>query len=215
MIISIVLAVHKYNVDIHKELLKTYDYQLNPNKESKNSNSFFDVSLRVGKTVCTIKSVNLLEGREINPLSHVVNFDYPISLKVKNNKLLFSGKITSFELNQIAEIIDNEWSVKESEVFDRNFNESILEVIDKKYGIPLFKIEMQNPTDFKITGALINENQILVASDSNWVIRGFPMPANEIKESCKNLKRYFKYPSNLHLGELANYSTLINYKTYE
>jgi len=204
LILSISSIIYQYYLQKESEKQAAYNSILTPQEQNNKYSDLKKINIKIGRTEYEMENPNLKEGQEIKPLSRILaNFDYPITFKIKNNQLLISALIKNFDSKSAMEIIDNEWIVKENNVFDRNYNESALEIIDDKYNIPIFRMEMLNKNYYKITGVFIDQNQAFIVKDSNWVMLS-DFKESEVVKNCNDMKRFFKYPSKSHLGEVNN-----------
>ncbi len=128
--------------------------------------------------------------------------DYPITIVLKNDNILVTAKVSSLDGKTVAELNNNEWNVNPNNYFDRNYNESALEVIDE-YSIPILQIELMNQNTVRIGGVFYDGKQLIIISEHLKIIGG-TMSNEKILEQCRDLKRIFAYPSNQHLGEKIN-----------
>ncbi len=113
-----------------------------------------------------------------------------------------SVQIKSRQNGIVAELVDNEWKANPEAVFDRNYNRDALEVRDK-YGdvvlqlkVLLDKVQIQ----FKSYGATGEAVAFVKAPSGN----GFLILQNPKDVEEAEIKPMFRYPSELHLGELLN-----------
>lgn len=113
----------------------------------------------------------------------------------------------------ILEMIDNEWQVNRPQfAFDRNYNDSTLEVIDNMGNI-VFQIQISgnkmilNARFVKPDGQLIMSFPVLEPSDRMPGISGIVNyeSGNYKLASQIKFRPYFKYPSALHPNELMEY----------
>lgn len=114
------------------------------------------VTIRIGASFVRSDLNSLRNGQVLHPFSFMGGYDPnepTVTIKLKNEKILISGKFRSIDGKVIAEIIDNEWVVK-SKSFQRNFDENGFEVIDE-YEIIKFQIDYTDIYNIRIGGVFI------------------------------------------------------------
>ena len=172
---------------------------------SNKTESEYDVRILYGGNSLKITSTELKVGKSINPFQIMFGIDYPLTLKVNDEKLFVSAKFRTQDKKLIAEIWENEWVVNQQNYFERNFNESALEIIDC-YGNPFLQIELTNRNTIKIGGVILDQSQerVLIITADNCVMIG---PGRLKKMGLNNalklyeIKEIFQYPSTTHFGK--------------
>jgi len=159
--------------------------------------------------------------------------DVALKIWVDNGQLKLSTKIRDKNGDIIAEIIANEWRMKQENNWDRNFNENSIEVKDSKGDVVLQVILHDDCIQFSakmysrkgdglaIGSGIVTEKDFLLHSQGKLltvaaangpkeVTIGDTTGVFETKPTSPGLPLelkidpIFKYPSNLHLGELLN-----------
>lgn len=121
-----------------------------------------------------------------------------LSVRIENGKLLINTIIYDEYGNIVAVLEDNQWKVNENSYFDRNYNDSAIEVKNKKGRIVLQVVNF---------GDVIHFAGVFHAKDGH-VVSFMPLDdmtsAIEIRGSEEELlleiKPIFTYPSELNLG---------------
>ncbi len=168
------------------------------------------------------------QGQEDEPMIKMSDAT-DLTIWVEDGKLKVSTKIINSKGELIAEISGNEWKVKQSNAWDRNFNKNALEVKDEMGNVVLqvvlqkdyiqFSAKMHDRTGqgFAIGSSKFTQEDILkheqgelkivAASDGPQEVEvGDITGVFEIRPPGKPLELViepiFEYPSELHLGEL-------------
>lgn len=97
-----------------------------------------------------------------------------IKLDAKNN-LLVSSKIYDNSGKIVAEIVDNTWRINPNNVFTREFNNNMLQVIDN-YGNVVLAVNFLSSSTIVIHGVFCSPDGILFAFDQSSV--GIPSKNN-------------------------------------
>ena len=125
-----------------------------------------------------------------------------ISLKLIDGNLKMSCSVKN-KNGLMAEIIDNEWKVNPTNSFDRNFSKNAIEVKDNNGEIILQVKHVGDRVQFQ--GVFYNDNGTGVALIENQngpgALFGWIDPKKPNKEY--RIKPIFRYPSELHLGEMV------------
>ena len=137
------------------------------------------------------EGVNLSKGFEIG-------FEYPFTIKFKNGKLLVSAEIKDENLETVAIIEDNEWTVNENDIIarDRNYNDYAFEVVDAHLR-PRLQIVVKEQNKIYIGGYFHTEEGAILATPTTTYIR---FPPEEIEEY---IHKIFLYPSDEHLHQMV------------
>lgn len=143
-------------------------------------------SLKIG----TAKFV--FKGKEGEPM-FILGDDY-IKIWLENGELKISTVIRNEEGKIVAKLEGNEWQVNPNLIYDRNFDERAVEIIDDK-GRVVFQAIFDGES-VEICGIFHLNDGRKVAIGKN-VIEIRP-PGEPIQLKCPQL---FKYPSRLHPGE--------------
>jgi hypothetical protein len=127
-----------------------------------------------------------------------------LTIWIDNGDLKLSTKIRNKSGDLVAEIIGNEWKLKEEKLWDRNYNANALEVKDQEGDVVLqvlvredyvqlaAKMYSSSGQGFAI-GSTESENGVMGAMEVR-------PPGQPLELSIEPM---FEYPSDLHLGELA------------
>lgn len=127
-----------------------------------------------------------------------VNLGNALSIEQENGKIKLSAKIRNDKGIQIAELTDNEWSLNPNQIYDRNFNDKSLEIIDLN-GNVILQVLYENDI-IQLQCVLYDENGGGIAfwcdntgakSVMGNIASSLPIP----------IERMFLYPSKLHLGK--------------
>ena len=125
----------------------------------------------------------------------------PIEPYVKNNRfyvavknLLITNLDTVFMNEDLNYPLPPRW--------DRNYNSNTFEIVAED-GLPVLQVIYLNPTWIQVNGIFFfSKTNGLIAFGNGFETRNFPLgPADDLFSKRKTL---FKYPSNLHLHELAS-----------
>jgi hypothetical protein len=145
-------------------------------------------------------------GAQGDPMLHMFQ-ESQLTLERYGRQLLVSSKLRDKTGRLVAEIIRNEWKVSPL-AWDRNYRTDALEVLDPEGHVAL-QVRLM-PDRVQIQGQWYGPNgevmRLARAKSPN------PTGMAEIvlvgakstdKPSENHIERMFKYPSDLHLGELA------------
>jgi hypothetical protein len=123
-----------------------------------------------------------------------------LTVRKDEDQIKVSIQIRSRQDGLVAELVHNEWKINPQAIFDRNYSKDALEVRDKNGDIVLQvkikadKVQLQ----FKSYGS--NEDAFAMikdpSGDGGLMIKG----RQEVEKAVIN--PLFKYPSDLHFGEL-------------
>lgn len=127
--------------------------------------------------------------------------DNDITMVIENGSLKVSTLVRSRN-GVIAELINNEWKVNQSNSFDRNFSKNSLEVKDNN-GEIIFQV--------KHVGARIQLQGKFYGTDGKGIALvkdpsgrgGLIVPLDPNNGADLKITPIFKYPSELHLGEMV------------
>ncbi len=150
-------------------------------------------SLAVGGTIFKFSGIS----RNV-----IYNEDEPIQLWIENNQLLLTLNLRDSLGNIVARIDRNEWDINENEIFDRNFDNHGLEIVDKKGDI-ILQLDY-NREVVQFAGVLHTKDGRAIAyypKDSGGAINKDYNPEIDTTDEVINLIPLFNYPSSLHMGE--------------
>lgn len=129
-----------------------------------------------------------------------------ISMNLENGKLSISAIIRDLNGQIIAELVNNEWQINEHNMFDRNYNDSAIEVKDKTGKVVLQAAHFGDTIFF--AGILHCKNGRTVSlhpiQKGEAVMELIP-PG---KESDYQINPIFKYPSDRYFGSCPGLNTL-------
>lgn len=168
------------------------------------------------------------QGPQGEPMLKIFE-DNDLTIWIDDDRLRLSTKIRNKTGEMIAELIGNEWKVKPEKLWDRNYNDSALEVIDETGDVVLqvilkedyvqFAAKMYSSSGqgFAIGSAEFTEEDLLKHEQGQMKIVAAKDGPKEVKvgditgvlekrplgEPLELLiEPIFKYPSELHFGEL-------------
>ncbi len=160
--------------------------------------------------ICVVGGGSVLHILRETPLRKIAE-ENSIESKTVAGKLLVSAKIRGRD-GLLAEINDNEWKVTPApKSWDRNYSTNALEVKDSEGSI-VFQIKLVAGVAGLPVTSIVSFQCILCDSDGNWVgfVGGGGKGRGAMTFGLANstipiprIKPLFKYPSSLHLGELA------------
>jgi hypothetical protein len=146
-------------------------------------------SIEIGNSGFKFGQFNLLETSKI--VVQVVDGVSKISTDIRDE----SGE-------RVAEIRQNEWSLKPEKTWDRNYNDDSLEIINPK-GRVVLQVRVL-PNTIQIQGEWWNEYgegvRLVVPPDGGF--QAIRFNSKQIPNDPA-IRRLFVYPSELHLEELA------------
>ncbi|MFC2061448.1 hypothetical protein ACFLUV_02955 [Elusimicrobiota bacterium] len=126
-----------------------------------------------------------------------------LSIWKENNEIRVSSILRNEKGEIIAEIVANEWKVNEENSYDRNYNTHALEVRDKRGDVVLQVRLVEDKIQFQGKFYDKSGNGIaIVDPESREGIAIMEMTGETNPELKNKIKPIFKYPSELHLGEL-------------
>jgi hypothetical protein len=124
-----------------------------------------------------------------------------VSLRIDNKGYLkTSVKLRNSAGALVGEIVDNEWKVKDGEIFDRNFNDQVLEVRDSTGDVTLQVVDYGN--------AILLQGMLYCRSGAALQLQSMPSGAARLtvvrpgnQPSPGQLTPICNYPSDTHFGE--------------
>jgi hypothetical protein len=143
-------------------------------------------------------TVFVYAGKEGEPMFQIFK-DSHITILIEDDQL----KVSSIIRNKngiIAELIKNEWKINPNNSFDRNYSQNALEVKDNTGDIVFQVKHVGDRIQFQGKFYDVNGNAVGIGKDRSG--RGGVItfrPELELR-----IEPIFKYPSDLHLGELNN-----------
>lgn len=162
-----------------------------------------------GTIFVSARSASFFDALPFPPMLHKIAEQNSIIIgQTLDGKLSVSAKIRSHD-GLVAEINGNEWKVNPSKSWDRNYSSNALEVQNAD-GEIVFQVKIKK--DFGGLDAAHFQG-IFFDSDGNGI--GFTESENQkgavfsfskanSGQTLPQIKPLFKYPSELHLGELAD-----------
>lgn len=148
-------------------------------------------------------SVLVWGGPEGEPIFKIFE-DNSLTISIENGQVKVSTLIRSQDGSVIAELVNNEWKVNPRKSFDRNYSRDALEGKDERGDIVLQVILVEDRIQFQ--GKFYDSSGGGVAFGK---MRGPEGIGGAIEITGPNHPRLrlsiepiFKYPSDLHLGEL-------------
>lgn len=199
------IAQNREEAQSQKEAKKAYTGKLQPEiKVILSAKEHIYPRLEIGDSGSIFK----FTGPKGEPL---LNFlvDNDIIIEIEDNQTKLSTKIRDKNNNIIAEIIKNEWKIKPNNIWDRNYTNDAIEVIDSS-GDVVLQVQLLDDR-IRFQGKLYKSDGNRVGFWSKGLHSGgtiirtdnrHPEMAHKINDF--KIKPLFKYPSELHLGEFVN-----------
>ncbi len=163
-----------------------------------------------GTAFISFRSASLFDALPFPPMIQKIAKQNSVIIgNTLDGKLSVSARICGRD-GLIAEINDNEWKVNPSKSWDRNYSSNAFEVQNAD-GEIVFQVKIEKDSNFGGLG-VAHFQGIFFDSDGNGI--GFTevgkakgaffsfLPANSGRP-LPQIKPLFKYPSELHLGDLS------------
>jgi hypothetical protein len=133
-----------------------------------------------------------------------INLNGGVEIYEENGNIKLNARIRDKSGQLIAEIIDNEWTLNHNYMFDRNYSNNALEVINN-YGNVVLQLQyISNVILFQ--GVVFNDQGKCVAFWEGNDGRGQAVMYGSVETNFTvPIKRIFKYPSWEHLGKYSKY----------
>lgn len=128
-----------------------------------------------------------------------------LSFHVARAKMLASAVIRNPSGELIAELVDNEWTVNKSNIFDRNYTDEALEVRDAEGRIALQVVAFGQTVHIAAILRCRGGRTVVVGPNANGAIMQVVSPGQEPSYS---IPRICDYPSNLHFGSCPGIEVL-------
>lgn len=129
-----------------------------------------------------------------------------LEVKQINGQIYVSISVADSQGNIIAEVKDNEWKINRSKLCDRNYSRDSFEVKDAKGKVVLQLRLKENILQFQ--GILYDPKKnllwLMAQRERDGRMDGFMEVAEPGKNFNYDISPIFKYPGDLHLGELVN-----------
>jgi len=143
------------------------------------------------------------QGSKGKPMFKIFE-DNDITFWIDNDRLRLSTKIRNKNGEMIAQLIGNEWKVKPEKLWGRNYSDNALEIVDEAGDVVLQVILEEDHVQFAAKMYSSNGQGVGLGSTEDPKIG--VVGVIEIAPPGQPLKLFiepiFKYPSELHLGEL-------------
>ena len=175
-------------------------------QETEKTNIDKDKRLRLllGGTSLSISTPDISAGCPIQPFKFMkYPFEYPMWVKLTENNIFISMKAKSLDGKIIATIEDNEWKVNPNNFFDRNYDDTALEVIDA-YGNLVLRVEMIDQNTIGLRGIFIANDTMIIVDKNGYMAKGMDeIQQSDIDEAIQEyeIDRLFLYPSDEHFGK--------------
>lgn len=184
--------IYNYGYNIRKEEIETMKGVLKP--PPLDFSKPFEIQFGGMHLLTTINELS--EGMNFSK-GFNIGYDYPFKIEFKNGKLLVSADIIDENLEVIATIEDNEWTVNENDIIarDRNYNDFAFEVVDAHLR-PRLQVIVKVQNKIYIGGFFYTDRGALLAVDDTTLWGPNP---EEIEE---HIQKIFEYPSAEHLHEM-------------
>lgn len=155
--------------------------------------------------------INLQLGRSATYISMAVPMELPdylvgdkVNLRVNviDGDFSVSARFLDQDGDLVAEILNNEWRVNRNAAYDRNYSDDAIEVRDSRGKIVVQLRLLADCVQYSGTTYGSNGHVYMVEGNPKRgaVLHRCP-PADP--DDLPDLKPIFRYPSELHLGELA------------
>ena len=183
----------RYGWELRKKELETMKGELKP--PLIDFNKPFEVQLGGVHYITSIDElstgINLRRALDLG-------YDYPFKIEFKDNKLFISAEIKDENLETIAIIEKNQWTVNENDIIarDRNYNDYAFEVIDAKLR-PRLQVIVKEQNKIYIGGYFYSVKGTFLAVNGSTYIN---YPPESIKEY---IQRIFEYPSETNLHKMV------------
>lgn len=191
-------------------LVNYYDKKIKENEKKKSSlegsvtppkadelTGYFKVLL--GGANMSYSMDYIKHNKEINPLKKAYGIDFPLKITFKDTPLI-SGTFKSWDSKVIAILENNEWKINPNNYFERNYNNSSLEIIDE-YNIPILQVEYINEQVILLKGVFFQDEDLIIVNDSSSILNNGNITFDMILKQGKTINKMFKYPSSTHFGE--------------
>jgi len=178
--------------DVRKKELETKKGEIRPPKIDFSK----PFELQFGGFHIIVTIDELTEGVNISRYFNI-GFEYPFTIKFRNEKLLVSADIIDENQETVAIIEDNEWTVHDNVIIarDRNYNDYAFEVVDAHLR-PRLQIIVKEQNKIFIGGYFHTEGGAILATHNSTFVR---FPPEEIEEY---IQKIFLYPSDEHLHQM-------------
>ena len=123
-------------------------------------------------------------------------YKYPISIEIVDSRLRVSAVIRNKEGEIVAKISNNFWSVDPNPilVYDRNYNDFALEVVDSDQN-PVLQVIVKEQNKILIGGLFHSPHYTILATPEGISINPSTLETTEVD-------RIFMYPSETNLHKL-------------
>jgi hypothetical protein len=109
---------------------------------------------------------NLVSGINISSLLMTCNEDsIPLSIRLKNGKIMLSCKFYNLNDEVVGEIMDNNWTLNPNSLFMRNFDDYAIEVIDN-YGVIVMQVRVEE-NNIIINGVVHCSNLVFICNEGS------------------------------------------------
>jgi hypothetical protein len=164
-------------------------------------------------TSSTLPMIEIGDSGDAYPFDPIKPFTLPfagetaLTIERINDRIVVSAKIRDMSGKMVAEIEHNEWKVRPSLLWDRNYNRSSLEVRDEAGDVVLQLVVL--PDRARVQGIWRDKSGECTELVKNPRAPGglVIMPTYQDCEQGLGLIKItpiFMYPSDLHFGELLN-----------
>lgn len=149
------------------------------------------LTVLLGTSSLRISTPDYRRGKAIKPFSNMYGFDYPITFRKGEDRVLVSAQVTSIDGKVVADIKDNEWEINPNNYFKRTYSELGLEVTDN-FNLPILQVKVIDENTVALHGVFISKTTVVVATESGEsVMSGLPS-LDRIRDELQNLPRLFQ-----------------------
>ncbi len=203
-ILFLFINIYSFLDQEKKEKMSKYTGILKPKKDVFSSNKLlFSIDKEIHPILEIGNSGELIEfrGKTSETLFKSL-WNIKLVISKKNGDLKLSTEIRS-KNGLVGFIENNEWKVHPTESFDRNYNKNALEVIDKNREVVLQVRVLEDRIQFQ---GIFYDNTglctVIIGKEGFGGVIGSFRPGHYTPFSDQKIEPIFKYPSELHLGEM-------------
>lgn len=154
-----------------------------------------NAKLQIGDSSTILQYRNLSD----QPIFRFFN-DNTLTMRLENGQLKVSSLVRNPHGDVVAELIENEWKINPQKIFERNYTKDALEVRDQGGDVVLQIRLVEDRIQLQFKAYDSDGGAVVLAKNPH----GPDAILSTQPEEARNLhiEPIFKYPSDLHLGEL-------------
>ena len=149
------------------------------------------------------KAILVWQGPEGQALFKIFE-DSDLTIWVENDALKISTKIRNKNGEIVAELVGNEWKTKPERIWDRNYSDNALEIMDMTGDVILQVVLKEDVVQFAAKMYSSSGQGVGLGSTEDpelGVVGVIELTGAEHRELELRIEPIFEYPSDLHLGE--------------